>query len=157
MIGAGVEEMDMDDDDDWDPADEAADPLDTDDVLSSAVRKALGFNVTAKGWMKVDTPKDKAGAYLCHICGLAIKKGQKVDMDHLPPWKERLTEFIKASGLTEDDTDELTGPLMKNLYNLRGSVFAHSSCNRGHSGEGNYKKKWGNAANWYKAGGGSPF
>ena len=156
-IGAMDNGMDVSDDADWDPADEAADPLDPDDILSSEVRKALGFNVTAKAWMKTDTPKDKSGNYVCHICGKAILKGQKVDMDHLPPWKERLEAFILAKGLTVDDSDELTGPLMKGLYNMRGSVFAHSSCNRGHSGEGNYKKKWGNAATWYKAGGGPPF
>jgi hypothetical protein len=156
-IGALNEAMDdAEDDEDWDPADYAADPLDPDDILSSDVRKSLGFKADAKNYMKIDTPK-KNGVYVCHICGLAIGKGQDVDMDHLPPWKERLHAYIKEEGLTEDDTDELTGPLMSYLYNMRGSVFAHSSCNRGHSGEGNYKKKWGTARKWYQAGGGAPF
>lgn len=146
------------DDEEWDPADHASDPLEPDDILSSEVRKSLGFNATAKNWMKIDTPKNMTtGIYLCHICRKDIKKGEKVDMDHLPPWKERLQSFITCHNLTEEELDEITGPNMKLLYNMRGSVFAHSSCNRGHSGEGNYKKKWGNSDNWYKANGGPPF
>lgn len=157
-IGALEDEMEEedDDDDDWDPADHAADPLDADDILSSDVRKSLGFRAEAKKYMKTDTPQ-KHGTYVCHICGMPITKGQPVDMDHLPPWKERLAAFITEEQLSEDDRDELTGPRMNHLYNMRGSVFAHSSCNRGHSGEGNYKKKWGTASKWYTAGGGPPF
>lgn len=145
-------------DEDWDPADFAVDPMEPDDILKSEVRAGLSFNSEAKAWMKVDTPKDKkSGAYVCHICGLPISKGEKIDQDHLPPWKDRLTAFIQDARLSEDDKDELTGPRMKNLYNMRGSVFAHSGCNRGHKGEDNYKAKWGNALSWYKVGGGPPF
>ncbi|WP_274651402.1 DUF4157 domain-containing protein [Paenibacillus humicola] len=156
-IGDSKSDSEDDSDDEWDPADYAADPMDPDDVLSSDVRKSLSFDSTAKGWMKTDTPKDASGSYVCHICRQKIKKGEKVDMDHLPPWKDRLHAFITEEQLTEDDTDELSGANMKKLYNMRGSVFAHSSCNRGHSGEQNYVKKWGSAENWYKAGGGAPF
>jgi hypothetical protein len=144
-------------DDDWDPADHAAEPMDPDGILSSSVRGSLSFNSGAKALMKQDTPKDKSGHYMCHICRSPIKKGESVDMDHLPPWKERLHAYIEDKELTEDDYDELTGPAMKQLYNMRGSVFAHSSCNRGHTGEGNYKGKWRTALNWFQAGGGAPF
>ena len=153
VVESKAEKMDVE----WDPADEAEDPMDPDDILSSDVRKALSFNVKAKAFMKIDTPQDKFGNYYCHICGKQIVKGDKVDMDHLPPWKERLVAFIGFKGLTVNDQDELTGPLMSGLYNLRGSVFAHSSCNRGHQGEGNYKKKWGNALKWLINDGGPPF
>ena len=149
-IGVLDEDMDEgDEDEDWDPADFAADPMEPDDILKSDVRASLAFNMQAKAWMKADTPKDAGGAYLCHICKKKILKGQDIDQDHLPPWRDRLEAFILTKGLTEDDADELTGPLMKGLYNMRGSVFAHSSCNRSHKGEDNYKKKWGNAAAWF--------
>ncbi len=144
-------------DEDWDPADFAADPMEADDILKSEVRASLSFNQQAKAWMKLDTPKNATGTYVCHICKQPIVKGQSVDQDHLPPWKDRLTAFITDKGLTVEDTDELTGALMKGLYNMRGSVFAHSACNRGHKGEDNYKAKWGNALKWYQAGGGAPF
>ncbi|HEX2913159.1 MAG TPA: hypothetical protein VH186_20320 [Chloroflexia bacterium] len=150
------QEMD-EDDDEWDPAENAADPLEPDDILAGPVRKSLRFNTSAKNYMKLDTPKDIHGSYICHICKLKISKKDDVDMDHLPPWKDRLKAFITTHQLTEDDTDELNGPNMQHLYNLRGSVFAHSSCNRSHKGEDNYKIKWGNAVNWYNNGGGAPF
>ena len=144
-------------DEDWDPADFAADPMEADDILKSEVRASLSFNQQAKAWMKLDTPKNATGTYVCHICKQPIVKGQSVDQDHLPPWKDRLTAFITDKGLTVEDTDELTGALMKGLYNMRGSVFAHSACNRSHKGEDNYKPKWGTALKWYQAGGGAPF
>lgn len=152
------DEYKQEDDGEWDPADYAEDPLDPDDILSSSVRKSLSFTSAAKDNMKADTPKNHKGEYVCHICGGTINKGDEVDMDHLPPWKERLASFIKVEGITESNADdELSGPNMKLLYNMRGSVFAHSACNRSHKGEGNYKDKWGSSDAWYKAGGGSPF
>ncbi|MBW4888666.1 hypothetical protein KXQ82_03020 [Mucilaginibacter sp. HMF5004] len=154
-IGAiGVEDSKSDDDDEWDPADYAEEPLETDDIVSGEIRKYLRFNSGAKKWMKDDTPQ-KNGTYICHICGCAIKKGQSVDMDHLPPWKDRLHAFINVEKPTSPD--DIQGPDMARLYNMRGSVFAHSKCNRGHSGEGNYKKKWTTAENWYNSNGGPPF
>lgn len=156
LLSEEEEDIDMEDEE-WDPSEHAAEPMVSDDVISGEVRKSLSFTSDAKKLMKIDTPQDKSGKYLCHICNNSIEKGEKVDMDHLPPWKERLGAFISAKNLTQDDYDEVSGPNMKLLYNMRGSVFAHSSCNRGHSGEGNYKKKWGNALNWFNKGGGSPF
>lgn len=138
--------------DEYDPADDAQDPLDLDEFGSSALRKALCFNSNAKAWMKVDTPKNKKGDYVCHICGKALVKGQKIDMDHLPPWKGRIEAYFQVEKVYSlDDVDPI---LLKPLYNMRGSVFAHASCNRNHSGESNWKQKWGSVVDWYKAGGG---
>jgi len=152
-ISYGDEEK-SDDDEDWDPADYAEDPIEYDDISSGEVRKYLRFQSTAKTWMKTDTPK-KNGAYICHICNGAIKKNHAVDMDHLPPWKDRLKAFISIKKPTS--MDDISGPDMGLLYNMRGSVFAHQYCNRSHKGEDNYKKKWGTAENWFNNDGGSPF
>lgn len=138
--------------DEYDPADDAQDPMDLDEFGSSALRKALCFTSNAKAWMKVDTPKNKKGDYLCHICGKPLVKGQKIDMDHLPPWKGRIEAYFQIEKVYSlDDVDAI---LLKPLYNMRGSVFAHSSCNRNHSGESHWKQKWKSIVDWFNAGGG---
>lgn len=143
---------DEESDDEWDPSQEAEEPLEQDDYLSSKLRKQLSFDFQAKAWMKQDTPK-KNGQYICHICSQAIKNGQKVDMDHIPAWQDRVKAFWKVTKPTNaDDIDIL---VLKNLYNMRGSVFAHASCNRSHSGEGNWKQLWSSVVDWYNSGGGA--
>ncbi|WP_291717036.1 DUF4157 domain-containing protein [Magnetospirillum sp. 64-120] len=134
------------DDEDFDIASCAQEPFDLDEYGSSMLRKALKFNNQAKTWMKADTPMRK-GVYICHICGQKITKGQSVDMDHLPPWKARIAQ-IDGSDIDVEEID------LDGLYNMRGSVFAHSSCNRGHSGEGNWAQMWNSVEEWYDSGGG---
>lgn len=141
-----------DSDDDYDPADDAQEPLDLEDFGSSELRKRLRFNQNAKNWMKDDTPKNKKGQYVCHICKLPILKHQKVDMDHLPPWLSRVQNYFKVHDVTSiDDVDPI---VLAPLFNMRGSVFAHSSCNRCHAGEGHWKQMWDSVNDWYQKNGG---
>lgn len=142
---------DEEEDPSYDPTDDAEEPLEKDDYLSSDLRKQLKFTSGAKTWMKADTPFKK-GNYICHICSKPIKKGEKVDMDHLPPWDERIKAWWKDNNPTSEDDFDVV--VIKALYNWRGSVFAHATCNRSHAGESNWKQKWKSVKDWYEATGG---
>ncbi len=73
-------------------------------------------------------------------------------MDHIPAWQDRVKALFKVMKPTsEDDIDKV---VLTQLYNMRGNVFAHSTCNRNHSGEGNWKQLWSSVEEWYKSDGG---
>ncbi|WP_109117889.1 DUF4157 domain-containing protein [Azospirillum sp. TSO22-1] len=140
------------DDEDYNPDDEAP-ILEIEDFAKSALRKGLSFTSKAIDWMKGDTPKNKiTGRYICHICGNDIKKGQSIDMDHLPPWHKRIEAYFKVKEPRSED--DVSSAELTVLYNMRGSVFAHESCNRGHMGEGNWKQRWASVVAWFKNDGG---
>ena len=135
----------------WDPAEHAEEPLDAEDFQASKLRKGLSFSSAAKANMKKDTPY-KNGSYICHICSKPLKPGQGIDMDNIPSWQDRVKALFKVTKPTSED--DIATVVLTQLYNMRGNVFAHSTCNRNHSGEGNWKQLWSSVEEWYKSGGG---